>query len=63
MYAYAAYDLQKARAAPEEGEEIELRPMAWDDAIGMIASGDIKDAKTIATLLTYDRFHKKKDGK
>ena len=58
MYAYAAYDLQKAKAAPDEGEEIELRPMAMDDAIEMIRTGDIKDAKTIATLLTYDRFHR-----
>jgi ADP-ribose pyrophosphatase len=59
MYAYAAYDLQQARAAPEEGEEIELRPMGLDDAIEMVRLGDIKDAKTIATLLMYDRFHRR----
>ncbi|HZN63715.1 MAG TPA: NUDIX hydrolase [Tepidisphaeraceae bacterium] len=59
MYAFAAYDLKQAKASPEEGEEIELRPMTLDDAIEMVRLGDIKDAKTIATLLTYDRFHKK----
>jgi ADP-ribose pyrophosphatase len=59
MYAFAAYDLKQAKPSPEEGEEIELRPMTLDDAIEMVRLGDIKDAKTIATLLTYDRFHKR----
>lgn len=58
MYAYAAYDLQQAAASPEEGEEIELRPVAFDEAIEMVRRGDIKDGKTIAVLLTYDRFYR-----
>ena len=62
MYAYAAYDLRQAKAAPEEGEEIELRPVAFDEAIEMIRAGDVKDAKTIAVLLTYDRFYRGTDG-
>ena len=60
MYAFAAYDLQPGEPAPEEGEEIELRPTAWDDAIDMIRSGAIRDGKTIATLLMFDRFHRGK---
>lgn len=59
MYAFAAYDLTKAEAALEEGEEIELAPAALDEAIEMIRFGQIKDAKTIATLLMYDRFKRK----
>jgi len=58
MYAYAAYDLQKQKAALEEGEEIEVAPATLDEAIDMIRLGQIQDGKTIATLLMYDRFHR-----
>ena len=61
MYAYAAYDLQKGQATPEEGEEIELLPADWDEAIGMVRDGLITDGKTIAALLTYDRFHRQSE--
>jgi ADP-ribose pyrophosphatase len=59
MYAFAAYDLTRSRAALEEGEEIELAPASLDEAIDMIGYGQIKDAKTIATLLMFDRFKRK----
>jgi ADP-ribose pyrophosphatase len=60
MYAFAAYDLEKKETALEDGEEIELEPTPLDEAIGMIADGRIQDAKTIATLLMYDRFYRTK---
>ena len=60
MYAYAAYDLEKSTAAPEEGEEIEVVPMRFDDAIDGIRTGQIHDGKSIATLLMYDRFFRRK---
>ena len=56
MYVFAAYDLEQGQAAPEEGEQIELRPTAFADAIEMIRTGEIQDGKTIATLLMYERF-------
>src|SRR4029079_8517999 len=56
MYAYAAYDLEEQTAAPEEGEEIEVEPTGYNDAIRMIQKGEIHDGKTIATLLMYDRW-------
>ena len=59
MYAFAAYDLTRAKAALEEGEEIEIAPANLDEAIDMIRYGQIKDAKTIATLLMYDKFFRK----
>ena len=59
MYAFAAYDLTRAQAAHEDGEEIELAPASLDDAIDMIRYGQIKDGKTIATLLMYDRFKRR----
>src|SRR5215469_9357516 len=58
MYAFAAYDLQKQKPALEEGEEIEVEPALFDDAIQMIRDGRIVDGKTIATLLMYDRFYR-----
>jgi len=56
MYAFVAYDLQKSKQALEEGEEIELQPTQISDAIAMIKTGEIADAKTIACLLMFDRF-------
>ena len=58
LYAFAAYDLEQETTALDEGEEIEVMPTDLDDAIQMIRDGQIQDAKTIATLLTYDRFYK-----
>jgi ADP-ribose pyrophosphatase len=57
LYAFAAYDLQKQSRALEEGEEIEPMPVRLDDAIEMIRTGQIQDAKTIAALLMFERFH------
>ena len=58
MYAYAAYDLERGKVSPDEGEEIELMPVTWDDAMEMVGLNEIRDGKTIATLLLYDRFHR-----
>jgi ADP-ribose pyrophosphatase len=58
MYAYAAYDLELSQTALEEGEEIETEAVKFDRAIEMIRDGEIHDAKTIATLLMFDRFHR-----
>ena len=59
IHAYVAYDLEKSVAALEEGEDIELLPTKYDDAIEMIRDGQINDGKTINALLLYDRFHRK----
>ena len=59
MYAFAAYDLTRSKMALEEGEEIELAPASLDEALDMIRFGQIKDGKTIATLLMYDRFYRR----
>ncbi len=59
MYAFAALELAQNKQALEEGEQIELAPTPWDQAIEMIHDGQIVDGKTIATLLSYDRFRRK----
>ncbi len=55
MYAFAAYDLEPQQQALEEGEDIELMPTPYDEALAMIDRGELHDGKTIATLLMYDR--------
>jgi ADP-ribose pyrophosphatase len=56
MHAFAAYDLQKGHQALEEGEEIEVTRTTLDEAIAMIKTGEIVDAKSMVTLMMYDRF-------
>ena len=56
MYAFAAYDLENQAQALDAGEEIEVVPTPLSAAVDMIASGQIVDAKTIATLLMFERF-------
>jgi ADP-ribose pyrophosphatase len=60
MHVFAAYDLQQRQVAPEEGEDIEVLPVEWAEALEMAGDGRIKDGKTIATLLWFDRFRRKK---
>jgi ADP-ribose pyrophosphatase len=56
MYAFAAYDLRQTHQALEEGEDIQVEPVDFDEALAMIRTGEIADGKTIAALLTFDRF-------
>lgn len=56
MHVFVAQDLTPGLPAREAGEEIENRITLWSDAIALILSGQITDAKTIAALLIYDRI-------
>jgi 8-oxo-dGTP pyrophosphatase MutT (NUDIX family) len=58
LYAFAAYDLRQEATALEEGEEIEVQPTPFGEAVDMIGQGLIQDGKTIATLLLYERFYR-----
>jgi ADP-ribose pyrophosphatase len=58
LFAFAAFNLEKKESALEDGEEIEIMPTLFDDALKLIDSAEIMDAKTIATLLMYERFHR-----
>ena len=57
MYAYAAYDLQQQTQALEEGEDIELRPTPYAEAMRMIDRGEIHDGKTLLAILIYQHTH------
>jgi ADP-ribose pyrophosphatase len=58
MFAFAAFELEKQKQQLEEGEDIELIEVAFDEAVQMIRDGQIQDGKSIATLLMYERFFK-----
>ena len=56
MHLYLATGLTAGETAREEGEEIENLVVPWDEAIHMVTSGQIMDAKTIVGLLWVDRM-------
>lgn len=58
LYAFVALELEKQKPALEEGEDIEPMPVPFEEAISMIGAGQIFDAKTIATLLMFERFNR-----
>ena len=54
--AYLARQLTPGEAAPEPYEKIETRWFTWKEAVGMLRSGRIRDAKTMLALLHVERF-------
>jgi ADP-ribose pyrophosphatase len=60
MYLYAATDLAPGPTALEADEDIRVRIVAADEAIDLIGRGEIEDAKTIAGLLFWHAFRRKR---
>lgn len=56
LFAYVAEGLVPTAQNLDEGECIELAATPFDEALEMVRDGRIEDAKTIASLLYYDRF-------
>jgi ADP-ribose pyrophosphatase len=56
MIVYTAFDLLPGEAELEPGEQIEPLLVSWDEALRLVSSGEIRDAKTIVALLFYDRL-------
>lgn len=50
IHLYLARDLEAGQSRPEQDEIIETRPIALDETPGMIARGEIRDAKSICAL-------------
>jgi ADP-ribose pyrophosphatase len=53
LHCFLATDLVTGRLTAEDTEDIELVRVALDDVPGLIASGQICDAKSIAALLMF----------
>jgi ADP-ribose pyrophosphatase len=59
MYLYLATDLAPAhedRLGPDEDELLELEHVPWRDALAMIDSGEVADAKSLVGLLRLARI-------
>lgn len=56
MHPFLATGLAEGPPAREPGEEIENLLVPWNEAIEMIRSGEIEDAKTVAALLYCHTF-------
>ncbi len=50
IHLYCAFELAPGPTAHQPGELIEVREVHFDDALAMIASGELIDAKSIAAL-------------
>jgi ADP-ribose pyrophosphatase len=58
MHAFLATELLPHAGEKDVGEEIELMPTKFDEALRMVVDGDIIDSKTIATLLLFQAKRK-----
>jgi ADP-ribose pyrophosphatase len=58
MHLFVASELTPGKPAREAEEQIENRVVSWDEALRMIHSGQIDDAKTLIGLLLYDARRK-----
>lgn len=59
MHLYLATDLIPSRLHAEDTNEIELVRVPFKQTLGMIKSGEIQDAKSIAGLLLLREYRKK----
>lgn len=59
MWVYVASGLTPGRQDLDAGEQIETLPATWDEVRGLIKDGQISDAKTLASLLYYERFRQR----
>ena len=55
IHLYACEELTESRLPADEDELIEVERLTLSDAINRIASGEIRDAKTIAGVFLYAR--------
>lgn len=53
LYFFLAEGLTAVNATPEDDEDIEVKLVGIDEALNMIESNEIEDAKTIMGILTY----------
>lgn len=56
LYSFVAKGLTKTAQKLDATEQIEVIPMSLEAALHAIRDGEIRDGKTIATLLFYSKF-------
>lgn len=55
MHVFVASDLAPRRQQLDLGEQIEPLIATWQEAMTLVATGQIQDAKSLVALLLYDR--------
>jgi ADP-ribose pyrophosphatase len=58
LHLFVAQDLTPGQMQPEACEKLEPQIVPWDQALQMALDGTIKDAKTITSILLWDRLRK-----
>ena len=58
FHLFAAEGLTPGGSTPERDEHLEPHIVPWDRAISWTLDGTIRDAKTIAGLLLWDRVRR-----
>lgn len=58
LHLFIAEDLTPGPARPEPGEELHAVTLRLDEAVRMCLAGKIKDAKTITSLLLWERMRR-----
>jgi ADP-ribose pyrophosphatase len=56
MHLFVAQDLTPGPAHPEADEHLEPHSVTWGDALRMALDGTIRDLKTVAAILLWDRL-------
>jgi ADP-ribose pyrophosphatase len=56
MHLFLATGLAAGETALDAGEQIETCVVDWDEAMSLVAKGDVQDAKSLVALLYYDRY-------
>ncbi len=56
MHVFVAEGLTAGNPAREAGENIDNLVVPWKEAMAMVTSGEIEDAKTLCALLMWDRL-------
>jgi ADP-ribose pyrophosphatase len=59
LHLFVAEELTLGPASPEADEQLEPVRVRFDDAIRMCLNGEIKDAKTITSLLLWERINRR----
>ncbi len=61
IHFYLAEDLEKGERNLSEGEHIEVVPIGFDEALELVASGEIVDMKSVAALLYAKSYIERRD--
>ena len=56
MHVFVAHDLEQVGQRLEPGEQVQLAPTPWAEALAMVRDGRIVDGKTVAALLYCHAF-------